>query len=143
MYNRLFFLKLLFLFLCQVSLAQQTILTDSNLPIMVILTDIDPDTNLPIDIPDEPKVLATMQLIYRPDGTRNYLTDITNDTFLNYNGRIGIELRGSSSQVLEKKQYGFTTLMEDDESNNNVNLLGMPSENDWVKFSSVRSINGS
>ncbi len=132
MYNRLFFLKLLFLFLCQVSLAQQTILTDSNLPIMVILTDIDPDTNLPIDIPDEPKVLATMQLIYRPDGTRNYLTDITNDTFLNYNGRIGIELRGSSSQVLEKKPYGFTTLMEDDESNNNVNLLGMPSENDWV-----------
>jgi hypothetical protein len=132
MYNRLFFFKLLFLFLCQVSLAQQTILTDSNLPIMVILTDIDPDTNLPIDIPDEPKVLATMQLIYRPDGTRNYLTDITNDTFLNYNGRIGIELRGSSSQVLEKKPYGFTTLMEDDESNNNVNLLGMPSENDWV-----------
>jgi len=115
-----------------VSLAHQTILTDSNLPIMVILTDIDPDTNLPIDIPDEPKVLATMQLIYRPDGTRNYLTDITNDTFLNYNGRIGIELRGSSSQVLEKKPYGFTTLMEDDESNNNVNLLGMPSENDWV-----------
>ena len=47
MYNRLFFLKFSFLFLCQVSLAQQTILTDSNLPIMVILTDIDPDTNLP------------------------------------------------------------------------------------------------
>jgi len=94
-----------------VSLAQQTILTDSNLPIMVILTDIDPDTNLPIDIPDEPKVLATMQLIYRPDGTRNYLTDITNDTFLNYNGRIGIELRGSSSQVLEKKPYGFASLL--------------------------------
>lgn len=132
MYNRLFFFKLLFLFLCQVSLAQQTILTDSNLPIMVIFTDIDPDTNIPYNIPDEPKVLATMQLIYRPDGTRNYLTDITNDTFLNYNGRIGIELRGSSSQVLEKKPYGFTTLMEDDESNNNVNLLGMPSENDWV-----------
>ena len=132
MYNRLFFLKFSFLFLCQVSLAQQTILTDSNLPIMVIFTDIDPDTNIPYNIPDEPKVLATMQLIYRPDGTRNYLTDITNDTFLNYNGRIGIELRGSSSQVLEKKPYGFTTLMEDDESNNNVNLLGMPSENDWV-----------
>ncbi len=132
MYDRLFFLKFSFLFLCQVSLAQQTILSDSNLPIMVIFTDIDPDTNIPYDIPDEPKVLATMQLIYRPDGTRNYLTDITNDTFLNYNGRIGIELRGSSSQVLEKKPYGFTTLLEDDESNNNVNLLGMPSENDWV-----------
>ena len=132
MFKKLFFLKLFFLLLCEVSLAQQTILTDSNLPIMVILTDIDPDTNMPYDIPDEPKVLGTMQLIYRPDGTRNYLTDITNDAFLNYNGRIGIELRGSSSQVLEKKPYGFTTLLEDDDSNNNISLLGMPSENDWI-----------
>ena len=132
MFKKLFYLKLFFLLLCEVSLAQQTSLTDSNLPIMVILTDIDPDTNMPFDIPDEPKVLATMQLIYRPDGTRNYLTDITNDAFLNYDGRIGIELRGSSSQVLEKKPYGFTTLLEDDDSNNNVSLLGMPSENDWI-----------
>ena len=125
-------LKLFLLLFWQVSFAQQTILTDSNLPIMVISTDIDPATNLPIDIPDEPKVLATMQLIYRPDGARNYLTDITNDSFLNYNGRMGIELRGSSSQELDKKPYGFTTLLEDDDSNNNVSLLGMPSENDWV-----------
>jgi hypothetical protein len=116
----------------QVSFAQQTILNDSNLPIMVISTDIDPATNAPYDIPDEPKLLATMQLIYRPDGTRNYLSDITNDSFLNYNGRIGIELRGSSSQTLDKKPYGFTTLLEDDDSNNNISLVGMPSENDWV-----------
>jgi hypothetical protein len=73
-----------------------------------------------------------MKLIFRPDGTRNYLTDINNDSFLNYDGRIGIELRGSSSQVLDKKPYGFTTLSEDEVSNNNVSLLGMPSENDWV-----------
>ena len=99
MFKRLFYLKLFFLLLCEVSLAQQTILTDSNLPIMVILTDIDPDTNMPYDIPDEPKVLATMQLIYRPDGTRNYLTDITNDAFLNYSGRIGIELSSSGLHV--------------------------------------------
>ncbi|MDA9254426.1 CotH kinase family protein, partial [Flavobacteriaceae bacterium] len=125
-------LKLFLLLFWQVSFAQQTILTDSNLPIMVISTDIDPATNSPIDIPDEPKVLATMQLIFRPDGARNYLTDITNDSFLNYNGRMGIELRGSSSQELDKKPYGFTTLLEDDDSNNNVSLLGMPSENDWV-----------
>ena len=105
-------LKLFLLLFWQVSFAQQTILTDSNLPIMVISTDIDPATNSPIDIPDEPKVLATMQLIFRPDGARNYLTDITNDSFLNYNGRMGIELRGSSSQELDKKPYGFTTLLE-------------------------------
>jgi hypothetical protein len=132
MKNKYLLFSFFFLFLWQVSLSQQTILSDSNLPIMVISTDIDSDTNAPTEIPDEPKVLATMQLIYRPDGTRNYLTDITNPSFLNYNGRIGIELRGSSSQALDKKPYGFTTLLEDDDSNNNVSLLGMPSENDWV-----------
>ena len=132
MYKRAFLLVIFFLFLGHVSFAQQTILSDSNLPIMVITTDIDPQTNLPTEIPDEPKVLGTMQLIYRPDGTRNYLTDITNESYLNYDGRIGIELRGSSSQALDKKPYGFTTLLEDDDSNNNVSLLGMPSENDWV-----------
>ncbi len=132
MKNKSFLLLFFFLFLCQVSFAQQTILNDSNLPIMLISTDIDPDTNAPTDIPDEPKVLATMYLIYRPDGTRNYLTDSTNPSFLNYKGRIGIELRGSSSQALDKKPYGFTTLLDDDDSNNNVSLLGMPSENDWV-----------
>ena len=52
MKNKSFLLLFFFLFLCQVSFAQQTILNDSNLPIMVISTDIDPDTNAPIDIPD-------------------------------------------------------------------------------------------
>ena len=116
----------------QFSFAQQTILSDSNLPIMVISTDIDPATNAPYEIPDEPKVLGTMRLIYRPDGSRNYVSDISKPSFLNYNGRIGIELRGSSSQVLDKKPYGFTTLLEDNDTNNNVSLLGMPEENDWV-----------
>jgi hypothetical protein len=85
------FLPLFFVLFWQVSFAQQTILNDSNLPIMVISTDIDPATNAPIDIPDEPKVLATMQLIFRPDGTRNYLTDITNDSFLNYTEEVALE----------------------------------------------------
>ena len=132
MKNKSFLFSSFFFFLWKVSVAQQTILSDSNLPIMVISTDIDPQTNLPTEIPDEPKVLGSMQLIYRPDGTRNYLTDITNELYLNYKGRIGIELRGSSSQALDKKPYGFTTLLQDGDSNNNVSLLGMPSENDWV-----------
>ena len=34
--------------------------------------------------------------------------------------------------MLPKKPYGLTTLQEDDETNNNVSLLGMPKENDWV-----------
>lgn len=118
--------------LAQVCFAQQTILSNSNLPILVITTDTNPSTHLPYEIVDEPKVPATLKLIYRPDGSRNYLTDITNSAFLNYNGKIGIELRGSTSQSLPKKPYGFTTYLADNTSNNNVSLLGMPSENDWV-----------
>ena len=108
-------------------LAQAQILTDSNLPIVVI------DTDGGVSIPDEPKVLGTMKIIWHPDGSRNYLTDINNPAFLNYDGRIGIEKRGSTSQeFLDKKPYGLTTFEADDVTNNNVSILGMPEENDWV-----------
>lgn len=107
-------------------------LVNSNLPIVIINTDINPATGSPYSIPDDPKVLATMKVIFRPDGTRNYITDQTNPAFLNYNGRIGIERRGSSSQDLPKKPYGLTTLKADNITNNNVSILGMPKENDWV-----------
>lgn len=106
--------------------------TDSNLPIVVINTDINPNTGQPTEIVDDPRVLATMKIIKRPDGTRNYMTDINTTSFLNYNGRIDIEFRGSSSQDLPKKPYGLSTLQADNVSNNNVSLLGMPSENDWI-----------
>lgn len=105
---------------------QAQILTDSNLPIVVINTDGG------VTIPDEPKVLATMKIIWHQDGSRNYLTDVNNPEFLNYDGRIGIEIRGSSSQNLPKKPYGLETLQADDVTNNNVSILGMPKENDWV-----------
>lgn len=104
----------------------------SNLPIVIITTDINPNTGQPTPIPDEPKVPATMKIIYRPDGTRNFLTDQNNPAYLNYNGRIGIETRGSTSQMLPKKPYGLTTRMADNVTNNNVSILGMPSENDWI-----------
>lgn len=107
-------------------LVQSQILTDSNLPIVVINTDGG------VTIPDEPKVLATMKIIWHQDGSRNYLTDVNNPEFLNYDGRIGIEIRGSSSQMLQKKSYGLETLQADDVTNNNVSILGMPKENDWV-----------
>jgi spore coat protein CotH len=107
-------------------------LTDSNLPIVLIETDIDPSTSSQYIIPDEPKVPATMKIIYRTDGSRNYITDANTTAHLNYNGKIGIELRGSSSQSLPKKPYGLSTRLADNVTNNNVSLLGMPSENDWV-----------
>lgn len=108
------------------------ILTGSNLPIVIINTNINPGTGRPYEIPDEPKIGATMKIIYRPDGSRNYLSDINNPEYLNYSGRIAIEKRGSSSQTLPKKGYGLTTLKEDNATNNNVSILGMPKENDWV-----------
>ncbi len=100
--------------------------TSSNLPIVVITTAGG------VTIPDEPKVAATMQIVSHLDGSRNYLSDANNPSFLNYSGKIGIELRGSSSQYLDKKPYGLTTLKSDGITNNNVSILGMPSDNDWV-----------
>jgi spore coat protein CotH len=117
-------ISMLLLVCCRWACAQ--ILTDSNLPIVVIETDGG------VNIPDEPKVLGTMKIIWHQDGSRNYLTDVNNPQFLNYDGRIGIERRGSSSQNLPKKPYGLTTLQNDDVTNNNVSILGMPKENDWV-----------
>lgn len=101
--------------------------TDSNLPIVVIETDGG------VNIPDEPKVSGTMSIIWHQDGSRNYMSDIDNPDFLNYDGRIGIEMRGSSSQtMLNKKPYALETREDDDITNRNVSILGMPAENDWV-----------
>ncbi len=100
--------------------------TDSNLPIVIINTDGGQE------IPDDPRILGDMKIIYKGEGIQNYLTDQNTPEFLNYNGRIDIELRGSSSQSLPKKPYGFSTRMADNVTNNNVSLLGMPAENDWI-----------
>lgn len=118
-------IRVILLFLLTMPMAGQN-LTDSNLPIVIISTDGS------LAIPDEPKVKATMKIIDRGPGLRNYVADQSNPLYLNYSGRIGIELRGSSSQESPKKNYGFTTRMADDVTNNNVSLLGMPEENDWI-----------
>lgn len=106
--------------------------TDSNLPIVIINTDINTVTNEPYEIVDDPDVFGSMKIIKHPDGTRNYITDQNTPAFLNYNGRIAIQIRGSSSQALDKKGYKVTTVLADNVTNNNVSLLGMPAENDWV-----------
>lgn len=127
--SQILFLKsillVVFIFSQYISFGQVTF-TDSNLPIVIINTD-----NAE-EIPDDPRIFGDMKIIYRGEGLQNYITDQTNPAFLNYNGRIDIELRGSSSQDLPKKQYGLTTKLTDNLSNNNVSLLGMPSENDWI-----------
>jgi len=117
----------LILFICTQTQAQT--FTDSNLPIVVI--NIDGNGG----IPDEPRAFGTMKIIRSLNGKRNFLSDLTNpDSVLkiDYNGRVGIETRGSSSQALQKKQYNLTTYLADNVSKNNVRLLDMPKENDWI-----------
>ncbi|MCU0342609.1 MAG: CotH kinase family protein [Ignavibacterium sp.] len=96
--------------------------TSSNLPIVVINTNGQ-------EIPNDYKITADMGVIYNGEGIRNNLTDPYN----NYNGKIGIEIRGSSSQMFPKKQYAVET--RDALGNDlDVSLLGFPQESDWVLF---------
>lgn len=118
--------------LSQVFAYAQVDFTDSNLPIVIINTVIDTETGEPTEIPDDPKILADMKIIFRPDGSRNYVTDQSNEEYLNYDGKIKIELRGSTSQWLDKKQYGWTTYEDDGTTKLKVSIMGMPKENDWI-----------
>ena len=120
------YLSLVCLLCCNIIIASSQTFTDSNLPIVLINTD------RGANIPDSPRILADMKIIYRGEGIRNNVTDKDSTRFLSYNGRIDIEIRGSASQVLPKKQYGFSTLKNDNLSNNNVSLLGLPADNDWI-----------
>ncbi len=94
----------------------------SNLPIIVIDT-------YGASIPDEPKIPGFMGIIENGPGLEN---DI-NDPFNHYTGNIGIEIRGQSSQMFPKKSYSVETRTASGD-NQNVSLLGMPSENDWVLY---------
>jgi hypothetical protein len=99
---------------------QDTSFSSSNLPIIVI------DTHGQT-IADEPKISADMGIIYNGEGVRNSISD----PFNNYQGKIGIEIRGSSSQMFPKKQYAVET--RDTAGNDaSVSLLGLPEESDWV-----------
>jgi len=97
----------------------------SNLPIVVI------NTEQGQKIPDDPKINATMKIIYNANGQRNFLSDINNPSALHYDGAIKIEYRGSSSSLLDKKQYAFTPY-DDQGEKVNVSFLEMPKENDWI-----------
>ena len=91
----------------------------SVLPLFII------DTENNENIPDEPKINATMKII--DNGERNYITDEPNI----YNGRVGVEIRGNYSATLPQKPYGIETRDENGQ-NNNVALWDFPKENDWI-----------
>ena len=101
---------------------QEPIILDGfNLPIILIDT-------YGVEIPDEPRIPASMGIINNESGV-NYIDDPFND----FDGSITIEKRGNSSQWQGKTPYRFETVDEEGE-NSNVELLGMPAENDWVLY---------
>ncbi len=99
-----------------------TVQLQSNLPIVVINTS-------GISIPDEPKITARMGIIDNGTGNINNI----NDFFNGYNGFIGIETRGQSTQMFPKKSYAIETRDSTGE-NLDASLLGMPAENDWILY---------
>ena len=101
--------------------AASPITVDSTyLPIVII------DTQGEV-IPDEPKINGTMKIIHNPNGELNYVTDPANQ----YDGNIGIELRGAYSQSLPQKPYSIETRTVNN-LDTSVSILGMPEEEDWV-----------
>ena len=93
----------------------------STLPIVII------NTNGAI-IPDDPKINVNMKIIYNGVGKINQLTDQN----FHFDGTVGIERRGSSSQTIsDKKPYSIEVrdAAGDDLA---VSLLGMPKESDWA-----------
>ncbi len=96
-------------------------LTSSDIPLVVISTEGG------VSIVDEPKVTAHLKIIDNGNNSLNHFADTGNV----YDGKIGIEIRGAYSATLPQKPYLFET-RTDSGTNNNVPLLGMPEENDWI-----------
>jgi len=72
-----------------------------------------------LTIEDEPKINARIT--------------ISEQDVLSYEGNIGIEIRGASSQLFPKKSYGLETRDELNEDLD-VSLLGLPEEEDWILY---------
>lgn len=80
-------------------------------------------------VPDT-KINALMDIKFNGIGNYTHLNDSSNI----YSGHIGIEIRGATSSGYPQKPFNIET-RNSDGSNNNVSLLGMPAENDWVLLS--------
>lgn len=116
-----YILFLLLLVVSCLSIKAQNTDFSTNLPLLII------ETNKQ-QIVNEPKITASLKIIH--SGDQNHKDDVPNV----YDGLIGIEIRGRSSAGYPQKPYLFET-RNNDGSNNNVSLLGMPAENDWCLLS--------
>jgi len=99
------------------------VILESHLPIVSIQTHSQ-------EIPDEPKIYASMEIIDNDSSSLNKLL-ITGHQYAYH---IGIEIRGESSQwFYPKKSYGIET-RDSLGDNLNISLFGLPKENDWILY---------
>ena len=116
------FLKLFFVgmaFLTFISCKKDDLQNNTELS-NVALVDPLPQINISTfgnQILDEPKVDAQMTISFKDEEL--------------HSGKIAIEIRGKSSQMFPKKQYGFETRDAQNEDFD-VSLLEMPEEEDWI-----------
>ena len=117
-------IKILFVILLFVlSISCNNEITDATNDIVEILPENKlPQVNINTNggtIVDEPKIEAQMT--------------ITENETLDFVGKIGIEIRGSSSQMFPKKQFGLE-IWDAANEGINVSLLGFPEEEDWILY---------
>lgn len=104
------------------TVAQTVTLTSSDLPIVIINTGGQ-------NISNDPKITADMAIIYNGVGKRNDISDVPKE----YKNKIGIEVRGQSSQIFPMKSYDIE-LRDAAGTELELPLLGMPPESDWVLY---------
>jgi hypothetical protein len=109
-------------FILSIPVFSQVTVTSSNLPLVVI--DTKGQTIL-----DGSKIDALMKVISNANNINK-----PSDPGNNYNDHIGIEYRGGKAKPAEQNPYNFETRTATG-ANNNVSLLGMPAENDWILLS--------
>lgn len=97
------------------------VLKTSNLPVIVI------DTKGQ-EIFDTPRIIANMGISNNPSGQNN-----VSGPYNNFNGKVSIEIRGSSSKYFSKKSYAFSTLDQNGKKKD-ASILGMPMEKEWILY---------
>ncbi|MFC2136830.1 CotH kinase family protein [Bacteroidota bacterium] len=98
-------------------------LDSSKHPILIINTD---EYGLEVE---RERNFVKMAIIDNGEGKINRVSDFYND----YYGFANIRVRGQSSRDFIKRSYNFET-QDASGNNNNVSLMGLPVENDWVLF---------
>lgn len=121
-YLTIFILVIIFLNTSRQVYGQEISSFTTDLPLIII----DTEGNT---IVDDPKIQAKMKIVNNRNALNKY-TDLPND----FNGNVGIELRGSSSMYYPQKPYLFETR---DAYGQNLNfpVLGLPEDKDWILLS--------